>query len=180
MEKFTYNPAELTEEQKKAIELADKAYNLEMERLIEQENERMERYYNCEDDYSWGGLCTKANYQQRYRAEQDHEERIEEIVRGGFIIRTRKQNVLRSIETGEIVAQGTHEGKFGRYFITEDGRCIGMAKQLKTFENKGVLPYVQTITEKKCPRGWYPSGDRRYNVLEVISVSEELSTEICY
>ena len=180
MEKFTYNTEELTAEQKKLIEQAQALYDSTMKGLIEDEDRRMQNYYDCIDDYSWGGLCTQANYLARDRARVALEEKIEEIVRGGFIIRTRKVNVLLDKDTGEIVAEGTHEGRYGRYFTLDDGTYVGCAKQIATFEKKGLLPYVQTITEKKLCTGIWPSGDRRYKVLEVVSLTEELSTEIQY
>ena len=184
MKQFEYDPATLTAEQLEAIEKAKKFHDEAIAELQRQEDQRMENYYNCIDDYSWGGLCSKANAMARNRADQGLRERIEEIVRGGFLLQERKQNVLRSIETGEIVAVGTYNGDYGRYFRVEEGdsvKFVGCAKQVKTYEKKGYTPIVQTIVEKVVRDGvWRKSGDTRYKVLETVSVSEEVSTEIQY
>lgn len=180
MTQFDYNPAELTLEQLKAIENAKANYDAEMKRLQEEENVRMEHYYDCQDDYSWGGLCTNANYKARARAKANLEETIEEIVRGGYLIRTQKVNALREISTGDIVATGTHEGQYGRYFRTRDGRFVSCSKKVSTYEKKGFLPLVQTIIAKVARDGYWRDGERRYKTLATLSVSEEVSTEICY
>ena len=184
MEQFKYDESQLTEEQQAAIASCKAAYDAEMKRLIEQEDYRMQNYYDCVDDYSWGGPCTKANYIARDKAKVEMEERIESIVRGGFIIRTRKVNVLKDKETGETVAEGLRSGEYGPYFTVRNGeevKYVSFAKRVSTFEKKGYLPYVRSITEKLRPNGWWSqSGDRRYETLEVISVTDELSTERCW
>ena len=178
---FTYNPATLTPEQAERINAARNSYEEKIAELIRQEDERMERYYNCEDDYSWGGICTKANYAARNRAKQELNETIESIVRGGYLIRTRKQNILRNLD-GELVATGTHEGRYGRFFVIEigDKEYVSCAKKVSTYEKKGYRPFVQSITEKVVTDGYWRDGSRRYKVLEVLDTTEELSTEIAY
>ena len=180
MTRFTYNPADLTADQLSAISAAQVSYDKTIKDLDEQEDARMQHYYDCIDDYSWGGLCTKANYLARGRAKQTLEDRIEEIVRGGFLIRERLVNVLRDINTNEVVATGTHEGRYGRFFVTEDGVFVSCAKKVGTYEKKGFRPYVQTITEKVVRDGYWRNGDHRYKAIETISVVEELTTDIVY
>ena len=99
------------------------------------------------------------------------------IVRGGFLLRKEKEHVLKSKETGEVVARGIHDGKYGPYFHTDDGRFIGCAKQLSTIEKKGFVPYLQEVEKKIVPDGFWPSGDRRYNVIEIKVLNEEVSVE---
>lgn len=180
MEQFSYKLEELTQEQLECIDAAQQEYESAMKRLIEDEDSRMQNYYDCIDDYSWGGLCTKANYIARDRERIKLEDRIEEIVRGGYLVRERKENALKSIETGEIVARGTHQGKFGRFFATDDGKFVSCTKLVKTYEKKGYIPLVLTITEKKVRDGVWPSGDQRYKTIDTLSVEEEVSTQIVY
>ena len=169
MTHFTYNPAELTTEQLQAIESAKAHYKETIANLNKQEDQRMENYYNCVDDYSWGGLCTQANIQARHRAERDLNERIEEIV--------------RDIASGEVAACGTREGQYGRYFHTYEAfgdKFISCAKKVSTYEKKGFRPYIQEVTEKVKRVGHWRNGDTRYEFIDYISITETLSTEICY
>ena len=180
MTQFEYNPKELTVEQLDAIGAAKASYETTMKRLIEEEDGRIQRYYDCQDDYSWGGICTKVNMMERDRAWRLLQERIEEIVRGGFIIRSRRVNILRDLSTGDLVATGTHEGQYGRYFRTDDGRFVSCTKKVSTYQKKGFNPLIQTITEKLVGDGYWRDGERRYKVIETLSITEEVSTEICY
>ena len=181
MTTFTYNPSELTQEQLAQIAAAQESHDKTIAELRAQEDARMENYYNCIDDYSWGGLCSKANAIARDRADKALQDRIEEIVRGGFLIRERRVNILRSIATGEIVATGIHDGQYGPYFRTTDGKFVNLAIRVSTYEKKGYKPYVQTITEKVVRDGvWHKSGDLRYKFIETLSVTEEVNTERVY
>lgn len=180
MKQFEYNPQELTNDQLAAIEEARVIYESTIKELQEEEDRRAEHYYDCQDEYSYGGLCSKVNAMARNRAWTRLQERIEEIVRGGYIIRTRKANILRKLGTGEVAAVGTHEGRYGRYFRTYDGQFISCAKKVSTYEKKGFTPVVQIVTEKMIPDGYWSNGDRRYRFLDYISIAEEISTEICY
>lgn len=178
MTKFEYNPTELTQEQLAQIAAAQESHDNTIKRLREDEDKRMENYYNCVDDYSWGGLCSKANAIAQDRAHQALQDRIEEIVRGGFLIRSRRVNILRSLATGEVVATGIHDGTYGPYFRTDDGKFVNLAVRVATYEKKGYKPIIQTITEKVVRDGtWYKSGDLRYKFVEVVSVTEEVATE---
>ena len=181
MTKFEYNPTELTQEQLAQIAAAQESHDNTIKRLREDEDKRMENYYNCVDDYSWGGLCSKANAIAQDRAHQALQDRIEEIVRGGFLLRERRVNILRSLATDEVVATGVCDGSYGPYFRTTDGKFVSLAKKVSTYEKKGYKPFVQTIIEKVVRFGtWSKSGDLRYKLVEVVSVTEELSTERVY
>ena len=180
MNAFTYNPATLTPEQINQIAAAQAAHDKAVKQLNEDEERRAEHYYDCLDEYSYGGPCSIANARAIRRADKVLADRIEEIVRGGYLLRERRVNILRSIETGAIVATGTHEGTYGRYFRTEDGQFVSCTKRVATFEKKGYRPFVQTITEKVIRDGYWKDGNPRYKTVEVVSVIEEGSTEIVY
>lgn len=178
--KFDYDPATLTPEQLSKIAAVKDAHDKTIKQLQEDEDRRAEHYYDCLDEYSYGGPCSVANGLAMRRADKVLEDRIEEIVRGGFLIRERRVNILRDIESGNIVATGTHEGTYGRYFRTEDGKFVGCAKKVDTYSKKGYIPFVQTITEKIVRDGYWRNGDPRYKAVEVVSTTEEVSTEIVY
>lgn len=178
MKKFEYDPSTLTQEQLAQIAAAQEAHDKTIAELRAEEERRAENYYNCIDDYSYGGPCSKANAIAQNRAHQRLQDRIEEIVRGGFLIRSRRVNLLRSLATGEVVATGLHDGTYGPYFRTDDGKFVNLAVRVATYEKKGYKPIIQTITEKVVRDGtWYKSGDLRYKFVEVVSVTEEVATE---
>lgn len=177
---FTYNPEELTEAQRQSILVAKENHDAVIARLRADEDLRMQHYYDCIDDYSWGGPCSKANALAQQRADYELQEQIEAIVRGGFIIRSRKVNILRNKSDNSLAACGTKQGRFGRFFKTYDGNFVSCAKMVSTYEKKGYIPLVQTVTEKKKRIGNWPNGDPRYESLCVLSVTEEVSTEIVY
>ncbi len=183
MATFTYDPATLTAEQRELIALAIESRDEALAELQKQEDRRMENYYNCVDDYSWGGLCSKANIMARDRVKRNCQERIEEIVRGGFLVKTRRVNILRDIETGEVAACGVREGEYGPYFKTYEAfgsKYISFAKRISTYEKKGFRPFVQIVTEKVKRDGCWRDGNPRYKHIDYISITEELSTERCY
>lgn len=180
MEKFSYNPKELTQEQLERIHGVVDSCDQKLKKIQEDEEYMMRNYYDCIDDYSWGGLGSKVNARAERIAKEVKEVLIEEIVRGGYIIRERRVNALLDKETGEKVAEGTHQGKYGRFFVTKDEKFVSCAKQVKTYEKKGYIPVVQTIVEKKSFDGYWRDGDIRYKTEGVISVNEQVSTEIVY
>lgn len=184
MTQFNYNLADLTPEQLAAINDAIANHNKALDERREIEAGVAERYYECQDDYSYGHpYMEKANAQIRARIEQNLRDKIEEIVRGGYLVRTRKVNILRDIKTGEVAACGTHEGRYGRYFRTYEAfgnKCISVAKKVATYEKKGFCPYVKEITEKVKRSGTWNNGDPRYEFIDYIAITETLSTEIVY
>lgn len=178
--KFVYDENALTDDQKSLIEEAREAHDEEIKRLREEEDGRMQRYYDCVDDYSWGGLCSQANANAQSRADFLLEERIEEIVRGGYLVKTRKVNILRDINTGESVAVGLHDGKFGPYFKTNDGKFVSYAKRVSTYEKKGYVPIVQTVVERVKRDGFWRDGSPRYKHIDYVSITDDVSTERIY
>lgn len=171
--KFTYDPATLTPEQVSKISIARMAYESRIAQLREEEERRAERYYDCVDDYSYGGICSELNARQRREAEATFNRRVEFIV-NGFVRKERRENVLKDL-AGNIVARGTRDGQYGRYFKTEDGQFVSCSKKVATYEKKGYRPYIVTTTEALVP-----DGRGRWIVKEVLSVTEEVSTEIAY
>lgn len=185
MKAFEYNPETLTQEQKDAIALAHKVYDERMKSLQAREEAVMEHYYDCLDEYSWGNpYMEKVQERERAMAWQTLQDKIEEIVRGGFLVRTRKANILRDIKTGQVAAIGTHEGMYGRYFILYQAfgptKFISCAKKVSTYERKGFRPYIQEVVNKVRRSGCFADGSPRYDFIETLSISETVSTEIVY
>ena len=179
---FVYDESTLSGDQIAQIERAKSSCERRLAELQKEEDERMQRYYDCVDDYSWGGPCSKANAVAQDRVKFEFREAVEMIVRGGFVIRKWQENILREIGSGDVVAEGTHDGKYGRYFTLKDGKgYVSCSKRVQTYEKKGYRPYIRTTEHKLVPRGWWRySGERKYDIIEKLGTTEEVSTEIVY
>lgn len=126
----------------------NEAYEAEMARLQEQEDARMERYYNCEDDYSWGGLCSKANYIARDRAKAARDRAIEVVINGGWYTEHKTFNILKDIKSGETLKARIVNGKYGRCWMIGNGeKFISIPRKQDTLIKKGYCMYAvkQTI-----------------------------------
>ena len=129
-----------TQEQMQRIARIDEAYEAEIASLQEQEDGRMERYYNCEDDYSWGGLCSKANYIARDRA-------VEVVINDGWYTEHKTFNILKDM-SGETLNARIVEGRYGRCWMIGDGeKFVSIPRRQDTLIKKGYCMYAvkQTI-----------------------------------
>lgn len=101
---------------------------------------RMMNYYNCVDDYSYGGICDQAtsrlindNRQLRSRIKDQLESK-------NTLITEETIDRLIDIKTGDVVSDRIVNGKFGLCWIIGDGdsvQFVGVAKRQKTYESKG-------------------------------------------
>jgi len=174
---FEYNESTLTKEQIERINAIKANSENQLARLQADEDRRADNYYDCLDDYSYGGLCSKANAQAQGRVIAGMNWAIQEVVLG-YIPLVKRRNILKDLN-GNIVATGTHEGKFGRFFVTDNGVFVSCRTKLSTYEKKGYIPYVVTTTEKATLK--YNRDNHPYlKGYEVISELEEVSTEIVY
>jgi hypothetical protein len=138
---------ELTQEQKQRIARIDEAYEAEIASLQQDEDGRMERYYNCEDDYSWGGLCSKANDIAMDRAKAARDRAIEVTINGGWYIEHKAFNILKDIKSGETLNARIVSGRFGRCWMIGDGTFVSIPRKQDTLIKKGYCMYAvkQTI-----------------------------------
>jgi hypothetical protein len=109
------------------------------ERQRKNEEYRMENYFNCVDDYSWGGLCDKAQNEARgYRNSARYQ--LQEQLENGVFIREFEVNVLTDLD-GNVVSDRLVNGKFGDCFMIKNGendvKFVGIAKKQSTYEKKG-------------------------------------------
>lgn len=95
---------------------------------------RMNNYYNCVDDYSWGGICDKADneLQDRLRTERDIE--IEQVKNDGYYLR--HSEFYRLVDDNGNEALGTSYGRYGHYFAI-GGKFVSVPKRVATLEKKG-------------------------------------------
>lgn len=99
---------------------------------------RMQNYYNCVDDYSWGGICDKAAdeaYSKRRLLYND----LKHQLKNGAFIETIETSVLCDMN-GSIVSEKIVNGRFGECWIIENANhptFVGVAKKQLTYNNKG-------------------------------------------
>lgn len=139
---------ELTQEQKQRIARIDEAYEAEIASLQKDEDGRMERYYNCEDDYSYGGRCSRANYIARDRAKAARDRAVEVIINNGWYTEYKTFNILKDIQSGETLKARIVAGRFGRcWMIGEGEKFISIPRKQDTLVKKGYCMYAvkQTI-----------------------------------
>jgi hypothetical protein len=123
-------------------------YEQQNKDMRENSNYRMENYFNCVDDYSWGGICDKAAniaYGKRFRIYNN----LVTQMRDGAFIEDIELSVLVDFN-GNIVSDKIVNGKFGQCWIIENGdsvNFVGVAKKQSTYNKKGykVMTLINTI-----------------------------------
>ena len=108
------------------------------ETMRENANYRMQNYYNCVDDYSWGGLCDQAA-NEAYRDRCRIKDFIQTELLNGAFNEIVELSVLCDID-GNIVSDRIVNGKFGECWIIKNGNSVsfvGVAKKQSTYNKKG-------------------------------------------
>lgn len=124
-----------TQEQFDAFVINYEAENAQMRKNAEY---RMQNYFNCVDDYSWGGICDQAADAAYSKRMLLHENLKYQLENGAFID-TVETSVLCDMN-GNIVSEKIVNGRFGECWIIENGNYptfIGVAKKQSTYNKKG-------------------------------------------
>jgi hypothetical protein len=119
---------------------------------------RMENYYNCLDDYSFGGICDKAA-SENIAANQGLVRAMEAQIENGPQRMADRRQVLCDME-GRIVTQRIVNTRYGSAWIyfpngeEESPQFVSLAKRQGTYEKKGFrLMTVETEFEYYfCPQ----------------------------
>jgi hypothetical protein len=98
-------------------------------------DQRMENYYNCLDDYSFGGICDQASSAAIRKEENRADMLIAQIENDGFITDERRSLCLFDLE-GNFITDNVIRTKYGRAFLF-DGKFVSLAKRAATYEKKG-------------------------------------------
>jgi len=125
-----------------------KWYEEENAQMRKNSEYRMQNYFNCIDDYSWGGLCDQAAdraYAKRFRLFNW----LSTQMRDGAYVEDVERSVLVDMN-GNIVSDKIVNGKFGQCWIIKDGdnvSFVGVAKKQSTYNKKGykVMTLINTI-----------------------------------
>jgi hypothetical protein len=154
------------------------AYESVMNRLKENEQARMDNYFNCVDDYSWG-----SPWHREATALAEREARVTrdlkiELLDKGYNEITTEQSVLVDFDDN-ICAEGTRYGDYGSYFTLFSGGFVSVAKKQATFEKKGFRMGCVKRTYKGVFTGKFSKkGNALYDSLELVSEEFELTTQI--
>lgn len=141
----TMQTLELTKEAKRANILA--AYKQTMDELNQRNDERMERYFNCQDDYSWGSPYHQAADSLTRREAEQRRDLGLEMLEHGFCTVNSVCSVLIN-EAGEICAESPFRGKFGYCFRLLDGGFVSVPKKAATLAAKGYTMHKKEIVYK--------------------------------
>lgn len=162
----------LTSEQQKQIQNINATFESRRAAIDERRNYRMENYYNCVDDYSFGGICDQADNQQedRYRTERDI--LIEQVENNGYYYRDSSFYRLRD-DNGN-VANGANDGQYGPYFAI-NGKFIGVPKKVSTLIKKGYTLELVTRKYKCIYKGFSSKGNLMNRSMECV---EETISEV--
>lgn len=101
---------------------------------------RMENYYNCLDDYSWGGICDRAAAQAR--SERDMVRSSYEKVLAGETPKGSYDLYFLETLDGTFATSSCVTTKYGKAWMIKENeystpKWISVAKTAKTYEKKG-------------------------------------------
>ena len=96
---------------------------------------RAENYYNCVDDYSYGGICDKVA-SENISANKRRIEMFNEQMNNGAFIQTEFIEVLCDMDN-KIVSDNVIDGKFGSCWRLTAGGFVSIAKKESTYAKKG-------------------------------------------
>lgn len=123
-----------------------KAVNESFEKCLKEIQERLEyrmkNYYDCVDDYSYGGICDKADDELEDKLRIKRDIIIEQIENDGKVVR--KSSFYRLVSKTDM-CDGARSGRYGEYF-TIDGKFVGVPKKLDTLIKKGYKLYKVSRT----------------------------------
>lgn len=120
----------------------------ENEQMRKNADYRMQNYFDCVDDYSWGGLCDKAA-SDAYGKRLSLYNNLATQMREGAFVDDVEISVLVDFD-GNILSDKIVNGKFGECWVINNGqgvKFVGVAKKQSTYAKKGykVMTLVYTI-----------------------------------
>lgn len=143
---------------------------------------RMMNYYNCVDDYSWGGRCDQAQDHEMSRMKGMLYNVLEQEENGGFCKEIAYAYELQDMD-GNVLSTKLVNGKFGLCFIikkSEHDVCfVGATKNQSTFAKKGFKVITKTYELKVVYTGTLNSKFANRSV-ELISVSDSVQDKLDY
>lgn len=167
----------LDETQLERIASIERGKDETLRQLQEQERGRMERYYDCVDDYSWGGICSQVNAQAQSTAQRRADALIAQIINGGYLTGETRQLCLFDLE-GNFITDHIIQTRYGYAFVY-DGTFVNIAKRQATYAKKGYIAKTRVRSYKFVFTGNYTrKGNRVYQDLELLEETFKTDEEI--
>ena len=163
----------LTEEQESRIREIESWHEKELAKINERREYRMKNYYDCVDDYSYGGACDRADDAAERTIDLSRDLRIEEIKEG--VIRREISHLELVDLDGNTVSDCPFTGRFGHSFPV-DGGYVGIPKKMSTLEKKGYRMVKRTVSFELRFGGFLSNGRVKW---KSISRTGETSEESC-
>ena len=155
----------LTEEQLQKIEKINQAFQKTCEAIDERRAYRMKNYYDCIDDYSWGGPCDKADNDAENRARITRDIRIQEVIGNGR--HTLHSTFYQLVDEKGNKARGANYGRYGFYFAFAD-KCVGVPKRVQTLTKKGYRLELVERTFSCVFKGFSRNGYLLYSDMQLL------------
>jgi hypothetical protein len=131
------------------------------------QNDRMQRYFDCQDDTILGGISDQVTSDTISKINRGFDLAIEQELNGGFLVRSEKTIAL--FKNGVMVSDKICSGKFGLFFVLTDNSFVSVAKKKATFDKKGFDVRVIEIDYKCNYVRISDKGFVIYNNIEEIS-----------
>lgn len=134
--------------------------------------QRMENYYNCLDDYSFGGICDKASSEAISREERRAAMLIEQVENDGFIEQETESLCLFDLD-GAFITDNVISTKYGLAFLF-DGTFVSVAKRQATYNKKGFEAKTRLRKYKAVFTGKFSQkGNPIFSEVELVSETFE-------
>ena len=158
----------MTTEQKQFIENLKIGYaNLQAEES-EKSEYRMQNYFNCVDDYSWGGISDTVSRERLRTAERRIEIYLEQFNGDGFLYKTNVNTCLFDLENN-FITDNVVNTKYGNAFLFNN-QFISVAKKMETYFKKGYTVKNRVRTYKMQFSGKFSKkGNPVYLSIEVVN-----------
>ncbi len=112
----------------------NESFERSMNEIRKRREYRMKNYYDCVDDYSFGGLCDKADDELQNKLCIERDIMIEQVKNDGKVLRN--SSFYRLVSNTGDTCDGARFGRYGWYFIIDE-KFIGVPKKLSTLAKKG-------------------------------------------
>lgn len=138
---------------------------------------RMKNYYDCVDDYSFGGLCDKADDELQNKLEVERDIMIEQVKNDGKVLR--HSTFHRLVSNDGLFCDGIRYGKYGAYFTIGD-KYIGVPKKLSTLTKKG-YKLCKVSRTYECTLKEVSSNGTRWRTMKLVNeiIEEENAIPEC-